>query len=121
MNWYTGFGLGYAQIRRRPIRSSWNNKMQTVTVTQMSRKRGRPKNEAHQGTRMVRINDDLADMLSWVARVEGGTVAQLVDTILRPQIIAKYQKYEPVIRAIQKAEAELEKAKKQAEKYRDQE
>lgn len=72
---------------------------------QMARGRGRPKNPDDLASRQVRVSADLAEMIGWIVRIQGGTVAQLVDPLIRPQISARYAALRPAIEAIEAAEA----------------
>lgn len=55
------------------------------------------------GSRMVRLPEDLADMVSWLASIEGVTVAQIIDPLVRPVVSKRYADKYPAIRAIKKA------------------
>lgn len=79
--------------------------MLLIQRTPMARGRGRPKNPDDLASRQVRVAADLAEMIGWIVRIQGGTVAQLVDPLLRPQIAARYAALRPAIEAIQAAEA----------------
>lgn len=81
----------------------------------MGKSPGRPtKAEGDQGTRLIRAFDDLADMISWIVRVEGGTTAQLIDPMIRPQVVARYTKHLAVVERIKAAEEELRKTEQEA-------
>lgn len=58
-----------------------------------------------QGTRQVRVPEDLADMLTGIIEVEGGSVADILDPIARPAIVARFQQIEPALRTIRAARA----------------
>ncbi len=82
----------------------------------MARKPARVDGE--KGTTHVRLLADLAEMISWIVRLErleqkGGS-ALLLDPMLRPQIRARYGKYKAQIDQIKAAEAELRKVEDQA-------
>jgi len=75
----------------------------------MGKKRGRPPKPDAEGTRMLRVNNDLADMIAWIVRVAkkkdpSYTAAQLVDPLLRPQILVKYKLIESDVERIKRAE-----------------
>jgi hypothetical protein len=73
---------------------------------------GRPrKNEGKVSTKHVRINDDLAEMLSWVLRALGKehTSAQILDPHIRGPITALYNKHEATIRMLKKAHRQSQK------------
>ena len=53
---------------------------------------------------MVRMHSDLADMIGWICRVQGGTAALLIDPLVRPQITARYKQIETVVESIKKLE-----------------
>lgn len=73
----------------------------------MGKTRGRPKLDDGD-TRMVRAYADVADMIGWIVRVEGGTVAGLIDPLIRAPILARYAKIEHLVRQIQAAEQAAE-------------
>jgi hypothetical protein len=76
------------------------------------RKGGRPRSEdADGGTRHVRVNPDIAEMISWILRVLGPEVssAKLLDPILRGPIAARYKLHEKAINLLKEAEAEVQK------------
>ncbi|VTR99166.1 unnamed protein product [Gemmata massiliana] len=58
-----------------------------------------------QGTRQVRVPEDLADMLAGIIEVEGGSVADFLDPIARPAVIARFQEIEPALKTIRAARA----------------
>lgn len=58
---------------------------------------------------MVRVKDDLADMIGWIVRIAkkkdpNYTASQLVDPLLRPQIKARYKLIESDVEKIKKSE-----------------
>lgn len=76
------------------------------------------KDAAEKATTHVRLFKDLAEMISWIVRVEkletkGGS-ALLLDPLLRPQIRARYGRYLPHIEKLKAVEAELAKAEEEA-------
>lgn len=54
-------------------------------------------NPSEGGTRHIRVAEDLARMLGDIIEVEGGTSAQFVDPLIRPQIVARYSELKPLI------------------------
>lgn len=58
-------------------------------------------------TKMVRISTDLVDMLSAIIEVEGVTISDILDPLIRPQVTARYQKikdrYEAILKLKSKA------------------
>ncbi len=81
---------------------------------------GRPKKPSlapvdESATKLVRIHADLADMLLWIARIEGGTVASLVDPLVRPQITARFKSIEAEVSKIRNAQIAADKALKAAQ------
>jgi hypothetical protein len=71
-------------------------------------KTGRPlSSEGERGTKQVRIMEDLAEMCSWIVRVEGGTTAQLLDPMVRAEVEARYERHKAAIEKIRAAEDEL--------------
>lgn len=66
---------------------------------------GRPrKEEGERGTRQIRAFEDIADMLGWICHFEGGSVAQILDPMLRAQVAARYAPYAGAVEAIKAAE-----------------
>lgn len=88
--------------------------MSEVMEMQMA---GKPKKE--KGTTHVRVMVDLAEMISWIVRLENlepkGGSAILLDPIVRPRIRARYQRYAAQIATIKAAEAEVRKAEEAAQ------
>lgn len=67
-------------------------------------KGGRPRKEdGDQGTRHVRVFNDLADMVGWIHFFTGESVAQILDPMLRGPLVKQYADYEPRAEAIKKA------------------
>jgi hypothetical protein len=83
--------------------------VRTLELPKMSQKQREKKGE--NGTRQIRVYDDLADMIGEIIDVEGGTAAALIDPLLRPQISAKHRQLEPEIQKIRKAKENLERAR----------
>lgn len=84
----------------------------SMGLVKMSRNQREKKGE--NGTRQIRVYDDLADMIGEILEVEGGTAAALIDPLLRPQISAKHAQLEPEIQKIRKAKENLERARASA-------
>lgn len=77
-------------------------------------KGGRPKNAAGRAsTKHVRINDDLAEKLSWVLQVLGPewTSARLLDPHIRGPITAMYAQHESAINGLKKAQAKARESR----------
>jgi hypothetical protein len=49
----------------------------------MAKGRGREERTTHQ----TRVHADLGEMIAWIARVEETTTAQVLDPMLRPQVL----------------------------------
>lgn len=78
-------------------------------------KGGRPrKDEGDHGTRQVRVFEDIAEMVSWIVRVEGGTTAKVIDPLVRAQLTVRYLKHKDVIDKIKKAEDEARRVEEEA-------
>src|SRR5687767_8270779 len=77
----------------------------------MGKKRGRPKLDDGE-TRMVRAYADIADMIGWLVRLEGGTVAGLLDPLIRAPILARYARIQHLVKQIKDAEAQASEAAK---------
>jgi hypothetical protein len=85
-----------------------------VLAEPMMAKGGRPKrDEGDRGTRHVRVNEDIADMVSWILRVENVSSARLLDPLLRAAILARYKKHEKAINMLKSAEEEARKSRKE--------
>ncbi len=83
--------------------------------------KGRPTKEEGPGnTRLIRAFEDIADMIAWIVRVEGGTTANLIDPMLRPEVVARYEKHKDTIDRIKKAEEEVKRVEEEEAKKRDQ-
>ncbi len=72
------------------------------------------KTSDEEGTRQVRVFEDVGEMISWIIRVEGGKTANLLDPMIRSQVTARYQKHKEVIDKIRAAEEELERVEAEA-------
>ncbi len=71
--------------------------------------RGRPPKENGSGdtkAKMVRLSNDLAGMISWIVKLEGGTASQLLDPLIRGPIQARYAKIKPQVEKIKRAQEE---------------
>lgn len=55
---------------------------------------------------MVRLYSDVADMIGWIVKVEGGSAAQVVDPLIRPQIVSRYERIKPLVERIKKSQEE---------------
>lgn len=75
------------------------------------------RNESDQGTKHVRLFEDIVDMVGWIVRVEGGSSAQLLDPMIRAQVTAKYRRHEDVINRMRAAEQELRRLEEEARSY----
>lgn len=53
-------------------------------------------------TRHVRIAGDLADMLGWIVRVEGGTAADELDPLIRRAVVKRYATIKPAVEKLMK-------------------
>lgn len=65
-----------------------------------------PKQKKGKTTRHVRVKPDIAEMVSWIVRVDGIKSAALLDPILRLPITTRFNKRKKAIDAIKKAETE---------------
>jgi hypothetical protein len=61
--------------------------------------------DGDQGTKQVRLHADLVEMISWITRLDGSSSATLLDSLIRPQITARYKLIEKDIEAIKKLES----------------
>lgn len=82
---------------------------------------GRPTaEEGPANTRLIRTFEDIADMIAWIVRIEGGTTANLIDPMLRPEITARYEKHKETIERIRKAEEEVQRIEQEEAAKREQ-
>ena len=65
-------------------------------------------------TRHVRLSNDLVDMISWLAHIEGGSAAQIIDPLVRQAITARYEGIRPLVEGIIRAKEEKSKRSLQA-------
>lgn len=67
------------------------------------KKPGRPKKgEGESDTRLIRVFPDIAEMIAWIAEMQDIKTANLVDPILRPAILMRYEQIRPEIEAMKK-------------------
>ena len=80
--------------------------MFTAMVPRMATKNpgGRPRGGQESGSKLVRMNEDLAEMIAWIVKIEGGTAATFVDPLLRPSVTAKFATIKSDVEKIKKAE-----------------
>lgn len=64
----------------------------------------------------MRVNEDLADKLSWIVRLKDVTVAMYLDPLVRGQIESDYTEIEPDVKLIQKNEDAAKKAEEAAKR-----
>lgn len=91
--------------------------MFTTHRMHMPPKRGRPMKPEGSGdetTKMVRLANDVAEMIGWIVKVDGGTAAQLLDPLIRAPIQARYRQIQPQVERIKQALAEAQNRKKDA-------
>ncbi len=84
-------------------------------------KSGRPpKHAGDQGTKQVRVNEDIAEMLSDLSLVHPKSTAQILDPLIREEVVELHRRYLPKIleaKAVQTtAEEALKKIQEEAEK-----
>jgi hypothetical protein len=53
------------------------------------------------GTGTVRVNGDLAYMISWICELEEIKSPQLMDPLIRPQILARFEKHRETVEGIE--------------------
>jgi hypothetical protein len=82
--------------------------------------KGRPTaSEGPANTRLIRAFEDIADMLAWIVRIEGGTTANLIDPMLRPQVTARFERHRETVDRIKKAEDEVRRVEDEEATKRD--
>lgn len=86
--------------------------MSTAAVIDMAKGgRGRPrKDDGEATTRQIRVFEDLADKIGWIIEIEGGSVANLVDPLLRNAIETRYEGISAAVEAIKRARERGRKA-----------
>lgn len=57
-------------------------------------------------TKMIRVHTDMAEMMGWIARLKGGTIAQLVDRIARSEVEHIYGAIKASVDEIKRIEGE---------------
>lgn len=71
---------------------------------------GRPKGDQEARTQLVRIDDDLADMVSWIVKVGASeSSAVLLGPMIREKLTAIYNSHLPQIKRLQAAADALKK------------
>lgn len=92
----------------------------TGTIEMTKRSGGRPrKSEGDMETSHVRVYADIKEMVTWLAEFQGKTQAQILDPIVRDQVITLYSKIEDRVEKIKKQRAaearEMEAGRKEFE------
>lgn len=67
---------------------------------------GRPPRGTSRPTRLIRVSEDLADKLSWIAEFGDDVVAEIVDPLIRPEVERRYEQIESRVEIIKTAKAE---------------
>lgn len=65
---------------------------------------GRPAAYKGGSNRAIRLPEQVVEMISWIARVEGITAAQVVMPMIAKQLSDRYKRLEPEILRIKQAE-----------------
>lgn len=91
--------------------------MVTLPLARMGPRMGRQRggagaDDGDRGTHQIRVHSDLGEMISWIIRVEGGTTANLLDPMLRAQILTRFERYKDEIEELKKAERALREAER---------
>lgn len=69
---------------------------------------GRPrKDEEDQGTRHIRAFEDLANMIGWIHHFTNEKVANIIDPILRPEILDQYAEWKTKAERMARAEGQV--------------
>lgn len=76
-----------------------------LELSMTTRKGGGRRPESEPGSKLVRVHADLAEMVSWITRLEGMSASSLLDPLLRPQITAKFESLRKDVEAIKKLES----------------
>jgi hypothetical protein len=85
--------------------------MQTLELHVAKGRGGRPKKaEGEKGTRHVRVFEELADMIGWIyyfeSQQEKTSVAQILDPMLREQVLKRFEPYQDRVKRMQEAESQ---------------
>lgn len=81
-------------------------------------KQSRPRRPSGEETRQIRVSGDLADMLGWIVRLEGGSAPQIIDPLVRPEIEARYKRIESFVEKVKAADEAVRLAEEAASKHR---
>lgn len=68
-----------------------------------ARPAGRPHKPDCTKSRVTRLTEDLAEMVEWIARVNGTGVAAAADPLVRGPITARFREIAPVVEQIKAA------------------
>lgn len=108
VNWKFRNRLTEYRVGRKLLTSYGNQEMSTAVVPSMGKARGRPP-KPEEDKKLVKLNADLVEMITWIVRIKkrdtpGYTAADLVEPLLKPQIVARYKLIEDDVKRIKKAE-----------------
>lgn len=87
--------------------------MELLLGPRMAKGKRPAKGDGEKGSHQVRVMPDMGEMISWIIRIEGGTTAVLLDPMIRPQVTARYRRYEAEIEKIKVAEEALKRVEEQ--------
>jgi hypothetical protein len=76
-----------------------------ASLKMAGRKGGGRRAESEPGSKLVRVHADVAEMISWITRLEGMSATSLLDPLIRPQITARYEVLRKDIEAIKRLES----------------
>ncbi len=79
--------------------------MLTVARRPMAKIGGPRKDRDEAGTRLVRVNGDLAEMIGWIVELKGGSSAKLLDPLIRKEIKDEFGTIAREVDVIKKARA----------------
>jgi len=54
---------------------------------------------------VLKVNDDLGEMVSWVVKLKGGTVATYIDPLIRKQVEKDYADIQKDVEVIKRAQS----------------
>jgi hypothetical protein len=69
------------------------------------------------GTRQVRVNGDIGEMIGWIYEIEGVSSAVLLDPLVRPQVTARYERIRATVEKIKRRREEEDRLKAEARQH----
>lgn len=76
-----------------------------LELSMSTRKGGGRRPESEPGSKLIRVHADVAEMVSWITRLEGMSASALLDPLIRPQITARFESLRKDVEAIKRLES----------------